>query len=150
MVGSCGWIWVHQTHFWGSIVLFLCVFQQLWQYRVKTKTRNVRWTLDRKPKTASICISNSGGEWGGVLLGHLASPGVSQWCLLLLLFLLYLLHLRDGRVLWMDLGAPGSLLGFNCVVFVCISAVLAISFKKIIRNVSAEKNNKGKRKGRNK
>ena len=118
-----------------NCIVFVCISAVL-AISCKKNTRNVRWTLDRKAKTASICISNSGGEWGGVLLGHLASPGASQWCLLLLLLLLlYLLNLRDGRVLWMDLGAPDSLLGFNCVVFVCISAVLAISCKKNTRNV---------------
>ena len=109
-------------------VVFVCISAVL-AISCKKNTRNVRWILDRKAKTASICISNSGGEWGGVLLGHLASPGASQWCLLvlLLLLLLYLLNLRDGRVLWMDLGAPDALLGFNCDHFVCISAALAIS-----------------------
>ena len=35
----------------------------------------------------------------------------------------------------MDLGAPEALLGLNSNVFVCISAVLAISCKNNIRNV---------------
>ena len=88
----------------GVQLCCFCLYFTLLAISCIKNNRNVRWILDRKAKTARIYISNSGGEWGGVLLGHLASPGVPQWCLLLLL-LLYLLNLRDGRVLWMDLGA---------------------------------------------
>ena len=36
----------------------------------------------------------------------------------------------------MDLGAPDAFLGFNCIVFVCISTVPAISCKQNIINVN--------------
>ena len=85
-----------------SWVVVVCISAVL-AISCKKNTRNVRWILDRKAKTARIYISNSEGEWGGVLLGHLASP--------------------DSR------------LGFNCVVFACISAVLAILCQNNVINV---------------
>ncbi len=63
-----------------------------------------------------------------------SNSGVDLLLLLLLLLFLLLFNLK-AQVLWVDLGVSDASLGSKFVIFVSISAILAMSRRKNIRNV---------------